>query len=66
MKQLEKERKSIKFLLATLIVTYQPRVALRSVSKENGVSSAKGAMFLVVSRDKIGEKSPTTFQNDIR
>jgi hypothetical protein len=38
-------RKTITFLLATFIVTYQPQVSLRSLSKENGVSSAKGLGF---------------------
>jgi hypothetical protein len=34
----------------TLVVTYRPQVALQSLSKENGVSSAKGTMFLVIGR----------------
>jgi hypothetical protein len=39
---LETVRKVIEFSLAALIPAYQPRVALRSLSKENSVSSAKG------------------------
>jgi hypothetical protein len=36
------KQSELKFSFETLIVTYLPRVALRSLSKENGVSSAKG------------------------
>jgi hypothetical protein len=35
------KRQQRKFSLATLIVTYEPREALRSLSKENGASSGK-------------------------
>jgi hypothetical protein len=43
MKQLENIKES-KLSLATLIATHHPRVALRLLSKENGVSSAKGTL----------------------
>jgi hypothetical protein len=49
LKQLETARKNTKVSLATLIVPYQPRLALRSLSEENGVSRAKGTMLPVVS-----------------
>jgi hypothetical protein len=54
--ELKTAKTSSKFSLATFIVTYQPRMALRSVPKEDGVSSTrtKGPMLLVVSRDEIG------------
>jgi hypothetical protein len=38
---LKAAKKLVKFSSATMIVTFQPRVALRSLSKENGVSSEK-------------------------
>jgi hypothetical protein len=42
MKRTENKGKFTKVSLATLILTYQPRVALQSLSKQNAVSSAEG------------------------
>jgi hypothetical protein len=47
-------------LLPTLIATNQPRVEDRPLTKENGVSSAKVTMLLVVSLDEIGESGSAT------
>jgi hypothetical protein len=51
-------RKLVKFSLATLIVTYQTRVALQSPSKESGVSNEKCTILLVVPQEEIGETGP--------
>jgi hypothetical protein len=37
-----------KFSLTKFIVIYQPQVALLSLSKENGICSAKGTMLFVI------------------
>jgi hypothetical protein len=50
--------KLVMVLLTTLFATYILQLAPRSLPKKNGVSSSKGTMLLVASRDKIGEKTP--------
>jgi hypothetical protein len=45
-------RTLLKFSLAALIITYQPRVAVRSLWKENGDSGARGTMVHVGGLDR--------------
>jgi hypothetical protein len=50
---LKTTRNLIKISLATLIMIYQPSVTLRSLSRENGVLSAKSTVLVVISQDGI-------------
>lgn len=63
--KLQTRRELVKFTLATLIILYQPRVALLSLSKENGSPSAKGMLLFMVLQDEISEKSSTILRNDM-
>jgi hypothetical protein len=42
MKQLENNKGTHQVFVINIDLTYQPRMALRSLPKENGVSSARG------------------------
>jgi hypothetical protein len=53
-----KTGKLVTFSLASLIATYQPLVALQSVTNEHDVSYAESTMMLEVSRNEIGEIGP--------